>query len=264
MPPRPGFRIGALLLAALPIPATAADIVLRSAIVVTMDEATPRAEALAIEGGLIVAVGSDDAMAPHITATTQVYDLPGLMVLPGFVDAHNHLVWSGTELEDISLYDYTDLDEMRAAIAEGAAAVPADGWVRGGGWDLSAFPGGALNREILDELVGERPAYLTAADGHSAWVSSKALEIAGIAAETPDPEGGRIERDADGAPTGILREAPPSSYPGACPTTPMPRSIAGLRRRSPRLPPSAPPRSSTRRPMTGCCAATSASPTTVA
>ena len=186
-------------------PLMAADLVITGAKVMTMDEARPLAEAIAITGDRIVAVGSLAELQTEITSSTLVYDLKGALVLPGFQDDHNHLVWSAAELQDISLWDAATLDDLAVAIRDGATA-SSEPWVRGTGWDLSAFPDQTLDRAFLDSLVPDRPAYFAAADGHSAWVNSKALELAGITADTPDPDGGRIERDASGAPQGLLRE----------------------------------------------------------
>lgn len=188
-------------------PASAAELIIRNAVVLTMDDTNPKAQAIAIDGGKIVAIGSNEDMGAHITAQTKIYDLPGKLVLPGFQDAHNHLVWSAAELEDISLFEAATKEDLAEAIKTGAAERPGEAWVRGSGWDLSAFPDNTLDKAFLDELVPDRPAYFAAADGHSAWVNSKALELAGITADTKDPEGGRIERDATGAPQGLLREA---------------------------------------------------------
>ncbi|MEO8530678.1 MAG: amidohydrolase [Deltaproteobacteria bacterium] len=183
----------------------AADLVITGAKVMTMDPALPFAEAIAITGDKITAIGSASDLASEITAETQVFDLKGALVLPGFQDAHTHVAWSGAELQDISLWDAATLDDLATAISDGAKGQ--EPWVRGTGWDLSAFPDLMLDRTFLDTLVPDRPAYFAAADGHSAWVNSKALELAGITAETKDPDGGRIERDATGAPQGLLRES---------------------------------------------------------
>lgn len=186
-------------------PGQQADIVLTGAVVHTMDAARPRAEAVAIRQGRIVHVGSEESVQAFIGDDTQVEDLAGAVLLPGMHDSHTHLIWSGTELEDVSLFEAATLDDLLAAIAGHAAARPDEPWIRGSGWDASIFEG-KLDRTQLDQIAPGRPVYMASADAHSAWVSSAALAAAGITADTPDPPRGRIERDASGAPTGILRE----------------------------------------------------------
>ena len=164
----------------------------------------PEASALAVVDGRIAAIGSADDVAPYLKGA-KVYDLPGALVLPGFQDSHNHLVWSATELQDVDLSSVADTQGLKAAIEAGVASLPADAWVRASGWDISAFPDASA--AILDEITGARPAYLAAADGHSAWVNSAALKAAGIDAASKAPDGGRIELGADGKPNGLLRES---------------------------------------------------------
>jgi predicted amidohydrolase YtcJ len=187
-------------------PVQAADLVLTSAMVHTMEPSQPQAQAIAIRNGLIVHVGSNDTVQPFIDDDTQVEDLAGLTILPGLHDSHTHLIWSGTELEDVSLYEATTVEELQAAIAERAAEKPDEPWIRGSGWDVVIFEG-KLDRSHIDAVVADRPVYMSAVDAHSAWVNSAALAAAGITAQTPDPAGGQIERDANGEPTGILRES---------------------------------------------------------
>ena len=181
-----------------------ADTLLTNGVIYPMDGAQP-AEALAIRDGEIAFVGAARRAERYAGPETEVRDLDGAVVLPGFIDAHNHLVWSGTELLDVDLYDATTLAELLDAVAARAEAAPEEPWVRGGGWDVSLF-NDSLHRSQLDEIVPDRPVYLSSADAHSAWVNSEALALAGITADTPDPQGGRVERDEDGEPTGVLRE----------------------------------------------------------
>jgi predicted amidohydrolase YtcJ len=183
-----------------------ADVVFTGAVVYTMEPSRPQAEAVAIRGGRIVHVGSEESVQPFIGDETRVEDLGGQTVLPGLHDSHTHLIWSGTELEDVSLYEATTVEELQTAIAARAAAKPDEPWIRGSGWDVSIFEG-KLDKSQIDQVVSDRPVYISAVDAHSAWVNSASLAAAGITASTPDPPGGRIERDAGGAPTGILRES---------------------------------------------------------
>jgi predicted amidohydrolase YtcJ len=183
-----------------------ADAVLTGAVIYTMEPARPQAQAIAIRAGRIVHVGSDETVQRFIAAETRVEDLGGKTVMPGLHDAHTHLIWSGAELGDVALGEATTVDELQTAIAARAAEKPREAWIRGGGWDVSLFEG-KLHRSQLDEVVSDRPVYMSSVDGHSAWVNSAALAAAGITAATPDPPGGRIERDAGGEPSGVLREA---------------------------------------------------------
>ncbi len=190
-----------------------ADLVMRGGAVYTVDAARTWAHALAIRDAAIVFVGDDDGLEPFIGPRTEVVELDGRMVLPGFHDSHVHPVTGGIELGQCDLNGLSNEGELLAKIASCAESPPSssseDAWIVGGGWDLTAFDGGNPHRELLDRIAPRRPVYLTAADGHSCWVNSRALELAGINESTADPPpDGRIERDPKtGAPTGTLRES---------------------------------------------------------
>ncbi|MCB9697358.1 MAG: amidohydrolase [Alphaproteobacteria bacterium] len=159
--------------------------------------------ALAVRDGVIVALGADvDAL---IGPATEVRDLGGATVLPGFVDAHVHLLDGGLEALGCSLVDLPDPDVIVARVHACAAEADGKGWLVGSGWDLGAFPGANPQASVLDDLG--RPVFLLSADGHSAWLDHEGLRRAGITANTPDPADGRIERDELGEPTGTLRES---------------------------------------------------------
>ena len=129
------------------------------------------------------------------------------MLLPGFHDSHVHLVGGGIELDECNLNGLATMDQVLAAVSEFAKRYPEKKWIRGGGWPLT-LSGGNPHKDLLDKIVPDRPVILDAFDGHSSWVNSRALEIAGVTKETPDPPRGRIERDpATGEPTGTLRES---------------------------------------------------------
>jgi predicted amidohydrolase YtcJ len=190
----------------------AADVVLRGGAVHTVDDARPKAEAVAIRAGRIAAVGADREVDGLIGPRTRVIELRGRTVLPGFQDAHIHPPSSGLDALRCDLrepagrapYDATEVVDLLRRYAQ---AHPDDPWILGSGWYMGAFPNGTPHRRQLDAAVGDRPAFVPNRDGHSAWVSSRALALAGITADTPDPVGGRIERDPDGSPSGILHEA---------------------------------------------------------
>jgi predicted amidohydrolase YtcJ len=187
-------------------PRTVADLVLRRASVYTVNGARAWADAVAVAGGRVAAVGTDaDAMA-LAGPGTQVLDLDGCMVLPGFQDAHVHPLHGGLAQARCGLHEVWGRPAYADAISAYARAHPEDDWIEGSGWAMDAFPGGTPTAEELDELVGDRPAFLVNRDGHGAWVSTAALRRAGITATTPDPADGRIERGPDGTPTGTLHE----------------------------------------------------------
>ncbi|MFM7719388.1 MAG: amidohydrolase, partial [Actinomycetota bacterium] len=139
-------------------------------------------------------------------ASATVIDLGGRMVLPGFQDAHVHAPIGGVQLGQCDLHGARNREEYLATIAAYAAAHPEREWIRGGGWGMDQFPGGTPHRRDLDAIVSDRPVFLPNRDGHGAWVNSVALERAGVTADTPDPRDGRIERDPDGSPSGMLQE----------------------------------------------------------
>ncbi|WP_405865375.1 amidohydrolase [Streptomyces sp. NBC_00005] len=163
------------------------------------------ATAVAVTGDRITAVGHDevrDLAGPR----TQVVDLAGRLLLPGFQDAHVHPVPAGLELTQCDLTGIRTAQETVAAVRAYAAAHPEREWITGGGWSMEAFEGGTPTKELLDAVVPDRPVYLPNRDHHGAWVNSRALELAGIDRDTPDPADGRIERDAAGEPSGTLQE----------------------------------------------------------
>ena len=185
-----------------------ADLIFEAATVVTMNPSQPEAETVALRDGKIVYVGAGAGARKLKGNSTKVIALPGKMLLPGFQDSHIHLVMGGLELSRCNLNGLKTREEVFAGIKSYAAAHSEKTWIEGGGWDLPIFPGANPDKSELDGLVPDRPAFLGAADGHSAWVNSRALEIAGITARTPDPENGRIERrPGTREPSGTLREA---------------------------------------------------------
>jgi predicted amidohydrolase YtcJ len=175
--------------------------------VYTVDAARSWASALAVRDGRIVYVGSDSLPSGLIGPKTELVELAGEMVLPGFQDAHVHPLDSGVDLGECKLDDLTTAAEIADTIRAYAVAHPDLKWVRGAGWQLPVFPGGNPSKTLLDQAVPDRPAFFYAADGHSAWVNSRALALAKITRDTPDPPNGRIERDRrTHEPSGTLRE----------------------------------------------------------
>ena len=190
------------------------------------DAARTTAHAVAVTAGRISAVGHD--VSALIGPDTEVVDLDGGLLVPGFQDAHVHPVWGGLDMLRCDLAALATRDEYLARIAEYAAAHPDDAWILGGGWQMSAFPGGTPTAADLDTVAPDRPAFLPNRDGHGAWVNSRALALAGITSDTPDPVDGRIERDAAGAPTGTLHEGAMGLVNRHLPVEPPERLVAAL------------------------------------
>ncbi|MEU0005190.1 amidohydrolase [Streptomyces sp. NPDC006314] len=163
------------------------------------------ATAVAVTGDRITAVGHAE-VRELAGPRTEVVDLAGRLLLPGFQDAHVHPVPAGLELSQCDLTGTTTAEETVAAVRAYADAHPEREWILGGGWSMEAFAGGTPAKELLDAVVPDRPVYLPNRDHHGAWVNSRALELAGIDRDTPDPADGRIEREPSGAPAGTLQE----------------------------------------------------------
>ena len=163
-------------------------------------------QALAVRDGVILAVGTDDDIRDLTGRRTRVIDLRGRLALPAFGDAHVHPVSGGLESLRCNLMGLRTRHDCLAAVDDYCSAGPAGGWVLGGGWTMSAFPGGMPTAADLDTVTGGRPAFLPNRDHHTAWVNTAALKIANIDAETRDPADGRIERDEAGRPAGALHD----------------------------------------------------------
>jgi predicted amidohydrolase YtcJ len=184
---------------------------------------------VAVTGDRISAVGAEAARA-LAGPRTEVVDLAGRLLLPGFIDAHVHAVSGGVELGQCDLSGAETAPDYLRLVADHAAARPDEPWVSGGGWALAAFAGGIPTRELLDAVVPDRPVYLVNRDHHGAWVNSRALELAGIDRRSADPVDGRIERDADGVPNGMLQEGAAHLVGRLLPAVTAADRLAGLLR----------------------------------
>ncbi len=183
-----------------------ADLILTNGHVRTMDDAGRVAEAIAVRGERVIAVGPSSEVVRLRGPRTRVVELRGRTVVPGFQDAHCHPVSAGLDLMRCPLNDLYLVDDYVARIANYAKAHPELDWIVGGGWSMASFPGGMPRREILDRAVPDRPAFFDSRDGHDGWVNTAGLERAGVTRETADPRDGRIGRDPDGSPMGTLHE----------------------------------------------------------
>jgi predicted amidohydrolase YtcJ len=184
----------------------AASLVLFNGNVITMDRRRPRASAVGIRDGRVVAVGPDDEVRAELPGAEMI-DLRGRTAVPGFIDAHIHLLAYGHSLSQVNLYGVATIAQAVAQAAAVAARLPAGAWLQGGGWRRNDLADQRLPAAAdLDAAISDRPVVLFSHDHHSIWCNSVALALAGITAETPDPEGGKLERDGEGRPTGILYE----------------------------------------------------------
>jgi predicted amidohydrolase YtcJ len=190
-----------------------ADLVLRNGKIVTVDTDRPSAQALAVKGDLIVALGTDQEIDKYVSDTTKVIDLAGKLAIPGFIDSHLHFMGVGEQKLQLDLTKARNWDDIVVMVAEAARTTPPGQPIRGRGWhqekwdtvpspNVEGFP---LHAE-LSKVSPNNPVYLTHASGHATIANAKAMELAGITKKTPDPEGGNIVRDAQGNPIGVFRE----------------------------------------------------------
>ncbi len=206
------IQILVLLFAALSAAAAAqalppADTVVVNARIYTVNPRQPWAEALAIRGGNIVAAGTAAQIEKYRGPATRVIDAGGRLVLPGFTDCHIHFMDGSLSLERINVEDVKTIAGIQQVVKKFAAAHPKDPWILGRGWSYDVFGKAALpDKKYLDEVVPDRPVLLEGYDGHTYWANSKALAAAGITRNTPDPPNGKIVRDAQGEPSGALKE----------------------------------------------------------
>ncbi|HEY1106883.1 MAG TPA: amidohydrolase [Agromyces sp.] len=181
-------------------------------------------------GDRITAVVPDAEAAALVGEATRVVELDGALLAPGFQDAHIHPVGGGVELLQCNLTEAENADETVATVAAYASANPDEPWILGGGWSMDHFPGGAPVRTLLDAVVPDRPVLLMSRDHHSAWANTVAIDLAGLEASTPDPADGRIEREADGTPTGTFHEGAMGLFAHVSPETTAEVAYQGLLR----------------------------------
>lgn len=197
----------------------------------TLEAPGERVEALAIRGERIIFTGAWEEARALIGDSTRVVDLQGRAMLPGFTDSHVHPISGGLALLGCDLTGIGRPDSILAFLKSYAEEHPEKEWIRADNFWLAAFPNGNPKKEWLDEIIPNRPAYVTSADGHTAWVNSRALQLAGITANTPDPANGLIERDENtNEPSGALREEAMAPVEKLIPPYTPEELAAGLRK----------------------------------
>ena len=205
-----------------------AEILFENGWVYTGNDAGPLRANLAIAEGRIIAIGEPEDVSETVTPETRRVDLQGQLVVPGFQDAHIHPIFAGIELLQCDLTEASGAEEAVALVARYAADNPDEPWIVGAGWSMDFFPGGTPTRDLLDAVVPDRPVYLINRDHHGAWANTAAFTAAGIGAETPDPEGGRLEREEDGTPAGTVHEGAMDLFNAAKPAVPYELAYQGL------------------------------------
>jgi len=184
-----------------------ADVVLKNGMIYTVDKDRSRAESIAVSGKKIVYIGSNAGVTDFIDKNTNVIDLNGKMVLPGFIDSHAHVSSGVSLVSTAQLFNLPSLDDCQRSIHDFAEKHPDLDVIYGNGWNNELFPPTGPRKEDIDAVLSDRPASVMSSDCHAIWVNSAALKTAGITKDTTNPEGGVIERDPEtGEPSGTLRE----------------------------------------------------------
>jgi predicted amidohydrolase YtcJ len=211
MPIKSAFiTLGTILVAALACAQSqrAADLIITHANIWTVDSSRPQAQGVAILGDRIVAVGTDAEVSSWRGPKTKTIDAGGKLLLPGFNDSHVHFVSGGAQLDNVQLNDATSAQEFARRIGERARKTSKGSWILGGDWDETKWtPAELPTKDLIDPVSGDTPVFVSRYDGHMGLANSAALRAAGITAETADPPGGAIVRDAKGNPTGALKDA---------------------------------------------------------
>jgi predicted amidohydrolase YtcJ len=227
----------ALLLGALSATHTAlsaqplsADLLITNALVRTMDVHLPQAQAIAIIGNRIVAVGTDAELRGAAGAKTRTIDARGRLVLPGFNDAHVHFLSGGFQLSQVDLRVADSPAELTRRVRDFAKKSPADRWITGGDWDHERWPGAPLpTKEMIDAATTNVPVFVSRLDGHMALANSLALKLAGVTRNSKDPSGGLIVRDKSGEPTGLLKDAAMGLVNRAIPSSTFEEKLSAAR-----------------------------------
>ncbi len=208
-----------------------ADLIVTNAKIWTGDDARPKAQSVAVLGDRIIAVGSNAELAVLRGPDTKVVDAGGKLLVPGFNDSHVHFVEASRDLDEVQLNDATSAEEFQRRVQEQAKKTPKGSWMLGGGWDETKWnPPNPPTKEMLDPFTADIPVFLDRYDGHGALANSLALKMAGVTAETQDPPGGVIVRDAQGNPTGLLRDSAKALMYKVIPPLTHEERLAAIRR----------------------------------
>ncbi|HKS67837.1 MAG TPA: amidohydrolase [Candidatus Acidoferrales bacterium] len=209
----------------------AADLIVRDAKVWAVDKSAPTAQAVAVLGERIVAVGSNEEVDAWGGRRTRVIDAGGKLLLPGFNDSHVHFVEGGAQLDSVQLTDATSAKEFARRIGERAKATPKGEWILGGDWDETKWNPPALpTKELIDRVAPDTPVFVMRYDGHMGVGNSLAMRLAGITKNTPEVPGGTIVRDAQGSPTGALKDAAMDYMDKAIPPMPHDQRVRAVKR----------------------------------
>src|ERR1700716_999407 len=211
--------------------AATADVIVVNAHIYTVDPQQAWADAIAVRGDHIVAVGDNAKINAYRGKATKVIDAQGRLVLPGFTDCHIHFMDGSLGLTRVDLNDSGTVAEIQKRVKAYADSHATEPWIQGMGWTYTTFKRTGLpDKKILDDIVPDRPIFLIAFDGHSSWANSKALAMAGIDRNTPDPPNGKIVRDDNGDATGALKEAAGDLVGSKAPVPPRPERLDALRK----------------------------------
>lgn len=190
-----------------------ADLVLMNGKIVTVDDAKPEVQALAVSGDRVIAVGSDEEIKPYITQKTEVIDLEGKLAIPGFIDGHGHFTGLGRSKMVLNFMEVKDWDEVVAMTKEALKKAKPGEWIFGRGWHQEKWDkipepnvDGLPFHHTLSKVSPDNPVLFTHASGHASFANAKAMELAGITKDTQDPPGGEIVKDSEGNPIGAFRE----------------------------------------------------------
>ncbi|PWT81740.1 MAG: amidohydrolase [Acidobacteria bacterium] len=208
-----------------------ATLIVTNATIYTVDKQHPRAEAVAVIGDRIIAVGSRAEIDPWRGPQTKVIDVGGKLVMPGFNDAHVHFISGGEQLDQVNLTDAASPQEFVRRVAAQVSKTPEGEWILGGRWDETKWPKPELpTRELVDPATGDTPIFIERYDGHQSLANSAAMKLAGVNAKTADVSGGVIVRDASGNPTGIFKDAAQNLINKAIPPASHERRMRAARR----------------------------------
>ncbi|WP_284982728.1 amidohydrolase [Arthrobacter sp. efr-133-TYG-118] len=205
-----------------------AETIFENGWIYTGEDERPVRTNVAVADGRVLALGDGAEVSVLATGATRRVDLNGRLLIPGFQDGHIHPIMAGVEHLQCDLTETTTAEEAVSVVRRYAESHPDEPWILGAGWSMDCFPGGTPTRQMLDAVVSDRPVFVHNRDHHGAWANTKAFELAGIGAGTPDPDSGRIEREADGYPAGTVHEGAMGLFDHVHPGTSPEQAYEGL------------------------------------